>query len=224
MKKFVCTICGCVYDEAAGIPESEISPGTRWEDLPPDWVCPLCGASKSDFQEQTELTKQTEKTSATPETHDGEARELSFAELSALCSNLSKGCEKQYRSEEAALFTELSDYYQGKSSPVGSTGFQTLSERIEHDLNADYPSAKATATQDGDRGALRALVWGEKVTRVLSSLLSRYETQKDALIERTNVYVCEICGFIYVGDEPPQICPVCKVPNMKLRKIEREAI
>lgn len=224
MKKFVCTICGFVYDEAAGIPESGIAPGTRWEDLPPDWVCPLCGASKSDFQEQTDLTKQTEKTSATPEPHDGEARELSFAELSALCSNLSKGCEKQYRSEEAALFTELADYYQRKSAPVDGAGFQALSDRIEQDLNVDYPSAKAAATQDGDLGALRALVWGEKVTRVLSSLFSRYETQKDALFERTNVYVCEICGFIYVGDEPPQICPVCKVPNMKLRKIEREAI
>ncbi|MEG1753613.1 MAG: rubredoxin, partial [Christensenella sp.] len=37
----------------------------------------------------------------------------------------------------------------------------------------------------------------------------------------TSVYVCDICGFIYVGDALPQICPVCKVPNMKILKVER---
>lgn len=52
MKKYVCTICGYVYDEAEGDPENNIAPGTKWEDLPEDWVCPLCGAGKSDFEEQ----------------------------------------------------------------------------------------------------------------------------------------------------------------------------
>lgn len=52
MKKYVCDICGYVYDEEAGIPESNIAPGTKWEDIPEDWVCPLCGAPKSDFSEQ----------------------------------------------------------------------------------------------------------------------------------------------------------------------------
>lgn len=52
MKKYVCTLCGYVYDEAEGIPEDGIAPGTKFEDLPEDWVCPLCGAPKSDFEEQ----------------------------------------------------------------------------------------------------------------------------------------------------------------------------
>lgn len=52
MKKYVCDICGYVYDEEAGIPESNIAPGTKWEDISEDWVCPLCGAPKSDFSEQ----------------------------------------------------------------------------------------------------------------------------------------------------------------------------
>ena len=50
-----------------------------------------------------------------PEIHTDGERELSFGELSALCSNLSKGCEKQYRPEEASLFMELAEYYQSKS-------------------------------------------------------------------------------------------------------------
>ena len=224
MKKYVCTICGYVYDEAVGIPESGIAPGTTWENLPPDWTCPLCGAPKSDFQQQTEKKLPIVQPVAATEAHTDGERELSFGELSALCSNLSKGCEKQYRPEEASLFMELAEYYQSKSVPSDSKSFQHLSDLIEQDLNSDYPNAKATATGDTDRGALRALVWGEKVTRILLSLLTRYETQRGALLDNTNVYVCEICGFIYIGSEPPAICPVCKVPNMKIHKIEREAI
>jgi len=52
MKKYVCSVCGYVYDEAAGDPENNIAPGTTWESLPEDWVCPLCGASKSEFSEE----------------------------------------------------------------------------------------------------------------------------------------------------------------------------
>lgn len=47
--KYVCTVCGYIYDEAEGIPDDGIAPGTKFEDLPEDWVCPLCGAGKEDF-------------------------------------------------------------------------------------------------------------------------------------------------------------------------------
>lgn len=50
MKKWICTVCGFVYDEAEGIPEEGIVPGTAWDDIPDDWVCPDCGASKEDFE------------------------------------------------------------------------------------------------------------------------------------------------------------------------------
>ncbi|HWQ57958.1 MAG TPA: rubredoxin [Clostridia bacterium] len=52
MSKYVCTICGYIYDEAEGIPEDNIAPGTKWEDLPEDWVCPVCGAEKSAFVQE----------------------------------------------------------------------------------------------------------------------------------------------------------------------------
>jgi len=51
MKKYLCEICGYVYDEAAGDPDSGIAPGTKWEDVPEDWECPVCGAAKSEFKE-----------------------------------------------------------------------------------------------------------------------------------------------------------------------------
>jgi rubredoxin len=46
----MCLICGWIYDEAAGAPDDGIPPGTRWEHLPLNWVCPECGARKDDFE------------------------------------------------------------------------------------------------------------------------------------------------------------------------------
>lgn len=48
-KQWVCVICGWIYDEAAGLPEEGIAPGTRWADVPADWRCPLCDVGKEDF-------------------------------------------------------------------------------------------------------------------------------------------------------------------------------
>jgi rubredoxin len=48
-KKYECVICGYIYDEAKGIPEDGIPPGTLWKDIPEDWECPDCGISKSEF-------------------------------------------------------------------------------------------------------------------------------------------------------------------------------
>ncbi len=49
MAKYVCDLCGYEYDEAAGEPKNGIAPGTKFEDLPDDYVCPLCGADKDSF-------------------------------------------------------------------------------------------------------------------------------------------------------------------------------
>ncbi len=52
MKKFVCQICGYVYDESKGEPDNGIAPGTKFEDLPEDFECPLCGVGKENFEEE----------------------------------------------------------------------------------------------------------------------------------------------------------------------------
>ena len=49
-KTWMCLICGWVYDEAAGLPDEGIAPGTRWDDVPMNWTCPECGARKEDFE------------------------------------------------------------------------------------------------------------------------------------------------------------------------------
>ncbi|MGD0622943.1 MAG: rubredoxin [Thermacetogeniaceae bacterium] len=50
MQKYECSVCGYVYDPAKGDPDGGITPGTPFESLPDDWVCPVCGASKSEFE------------------------------------------------------------------------------------------------------------------------------------------------------------------------------
>lgn len=49
MKKYICEVCGYVYDPEIGDPDRDIGPGTAFEDIPDDWVCPECGVSKDDF-------------------------------------------------------------------------------------------------------------------------------------------------------------------------------
>ena len=52
MKKYVCDLCGYIYDPALGDPDAGIKPGTSFENLPDDWTCPVCGATKEDFSEK----------------------------------------------------------------------------------------------------------------------------------------------------------------------------
>jgi len=51
MQKYVCTLCGYVYDPALGDPDGGVEPGTAFEDVPDDWLCPVCSATKEDFEE-----------------------------------------------------------------------------------------------------------------------------------------------------------------------------
>ncbi|HOO22370.1 MAG TPA: rubredoxin [Clostridia bacterium] len=49
MAKYVCGVCGYVFDEAVGEPDQGIAPGTKWEDVPEDFTCPVCGVGKEEF-------------------------------------------------------------------------------------------------------------------------------------------------------------------------------
>lgn len=222
-KTYACAVCGFTYDEATGAPDAGISPGTKWENIPGDWVCPICGAPKSVFEPQQREVQSSKTATPAPQTHPHTEplRELTAGELSALCSNLARGCEKQYLAEESALFTQLADFFKTRTPAEHEKDSAALLALVQQDLESGFAAANAAASQKPDRGALRALVWSEKVSRILNALLARYESEGEGFIASTNVYVCEICGFVYVGDAPPELCPVCKVPSWKIAKIER---
>ena len=55
--KYVCDVCAWVYDEATGDPESSIAPGTKWDDVPKDFLCPLCSVGKDEFSKTQGVSK-----------------------------------------------------------------------------------------------------------------------------------------------------------------------
>lgn len=213
--RYVCSICGYVYDEA--------KQGKPFAALPETWTCPLCGAAKSAFApEAAAKSAAPAPTVAPPAPAHGDMQKLSPGALSILCSNLARGCEKQYKEEEAALFREIAAWFAAAAPAARETGVDALASRIGEDLAA-YPALNAAAVQAGDRGTQRICVWGEKVTAILKTLVERYRREGEAMLRDTDIWVCSVCGFAYVGKEPPQLCPVCKVPAWKFEKIEGRA-
>lgn len=224
MRQFKCSICGFVYDETVGMPEKGIAPQTKWESTPHDFICPWCGAPKTVFVElqENQLADTLPSKQTGQDEHFGTLRELMAGELSAICSNLAKGCEKQHLTEEMNLFNQLADYYQNKVASQDGQNLNEVGKLLDADLMDGYPKANAVAAAKLDRGALRALVWSEKVSKMLSSHLARYAKEGSVMLANTGMYVCDICGFVYIGNELPDICPVCKVPNFKISQIGRK--
>ena len=216
--RYVCSVCGYVYDEARE--------KTAFSDLPDSWKCPVCKAAKAAFV--PEAPKEAPEPEAKPPAAPGmntvseeeHFTKLSVGQLAALCSNLARGCEKQYRGEEASLFTRLAEHFTQSTPPDPETSMEALSALMAEDIEKGYPALRSAADALDDRGTNRICVWGEKVTRMLLSLLSQYESEGEAFLRDTPVWVCSVCGFVYVGGEPPEICPVCKVPSWKFDQIE----
>lgn len=221
--KYVCTICGYVYDE--------VKERTPFAGLPDFWTCPVCGAGKSAFalkdrdgtgkEEKTvgRFEKRMEREDAASD--DGDMKELSPGVLSAICSNLARGCEKQYKEREAELYRQIADYFASITPDEEEADREMLSGLIQNDLKEGYPALRFAGETESDRGTLRICTWGEKVTNILNSLLQRYEREGESFLKNTQIWVCTVCGFVYVGDQAPELCPVCKVPAWKFDKVER---
>ncbi|MDC7228126.1 MAG: rubredoxin [Spirochaetales bacterium] len=136
--------------------------------------------------------------------------------IPVICSNLAKAAEKQQNPGMAAEYSALAEKYDdGKPSAEDLAGLKTL---ITEDLTV-YPDLQKAAESAGDRGAQRALRWGQKVTAIQKSLIDRFLSKGDALLDGKGLFVCEACGFIFLGDSAPDICPVCKAPVSRFSKV-----
>ncbi len=209
--RYICQICGYIYDD-----DKEAVP---FEQLPDNWKCPLCGATKTDFKPESPANV---SRSVKVDTGSADLKKLSPGQLSAVCSSLARGCEKQYKAEEADLFRELASYFADITPAVSDAAAENVARLLQEDIE-NYPNVRAVADQNGDRGAARICVWGEKATRMLSSLVNRYLNEGEAMLSDTEIWVCTVCGFVYVGEQPPELCPICKVPPYKFERIERRA-
>lgn len=213
--KYVCSICGYLYDD-----DKETIPFDQLED---DWKCPLCGAAKADFVPQKEENVQTIQPQQSIEPIVEKDTRLSLGQLAALCSNLARGCEKQYKAEEAAKFRQLAAYFGSITPAVEDAGVELIASQLKADINEKLPAAKSARVQEADRGAQRACTWAEKVSRMLNSLIGRYQAEGETMLADAEVWVCTICGFVFIGSNPPELCPVCKVPAWKFEKMEGRA-
>ena len=214
MKRYRCKICGHVYDEA--------KEQVKFVDLPDDWKCPLCGAPKNLFEEikeekSTNVTQMIEE-EMNPTSFDEDLRNLSSLELSLICSNLARGCEKQYLEKERQLFQELATYYEEKDSSKEGT-LNDVKQIVGQDLK-QQEHAMNVVDNHQDRGAKRVLTWAGKSTNIMNMILDNYEKKGIDYLKNNKIWVCDICGFVYIGDVPPTVCPICKVPNFKILEVK----
>lgn len=146
MSKWECIVCGLVYDEKEGWPDDGIAPGTRWEDVPEDWLCPDCGVGKEDF----ELLEQT-VVEETPH-HEEPQPDTVHAPVVILGTGLAGyGLAKEFRKHDSdtPLILITSDDGRSYSKPMLSTGY---TKNMETDDLAQMDA--------GSMGrALKASVW-----------------------------------------------------------------
>lgn len=135
MKEYICTVCRYTHETDG--------------ELPDDFKCPLCGAGKDSFV----LKEETPKAEATLE-NPHTAKELSPMEMSIICSNLARGCEKQYMPEDYKNFTKLARFFRQKVEPVSNAGTEALLELLNNDITVRFPYGKSVADKQPDHGEL----------------------------------------------------------------------
>lgn len=218
MKKYQCSICGYIYDE-------EIEK-VKFNDLPDDWQCPLCGAPKSLFVELVENDSENNNTDKAEnddinnntDNENEELRELSDQEIAYICSSLARGCEKQYLDNQQKLFQELYEYYEEKIVSKEGT-LDDIFINYDKDITM-FNDAMNVAERYNDSGAKRIITWSLKTSNIIKAILKKYQENGFQDFKNTKIWVCDICGFVYIGNQPPEVCPVCKVPNFKIMEVK----
>ena len=127
MSKWECIVCGWVYDEAKGDPDSGISPGTKWEDIPEDWLCPDCGVGKEDF----EMVEVSAATTDVPHHEQEDTTDHVVAPVIILGTGLAGyGLAKEFRKHDAEtpLILITNDDGRSYSKPMLSTGYTKNTE------------------------------------------------------------------------------------------------
>jgi len=124
MRKYTCVVCGYVYDEAAGIPDKGIAPGTQWDSLPGNFRCPLCKAQKSLFKQLDEP----------PEPEQAADAEMSPGALYAICDRLAQACDGQGLPDEREAFEQIAAYFKAEAGDTPNTLAGEANQREPGDM------------------------------------------------------------------------------------------
>ncbi len=130
MAKWECIVCGWIYDEAKGDPDSGISPGTKWDDVPDDWLCPDCGVGKSDF----EMVPMAEPEPEVPHHEEEDTTDHIAAPVIILGTGLAGyNLAKEFRKhdDETPLIIITNDDGRLYSKPMLSTGYTKNTEAAD---------------------------------------------------------------------------------------------
>lgn len=104
----------------------------------------------------------------------------------------------------------------GAKPEIGEV-LESIEMLVKDVTQEEYPQVRGVAADN--RGALRAVTWGHKVMTITKSLVGRVKQKGDEILnEGQSFFVCDGCGFISIGEEPPAICPVCKAPAARFEK------
>lgn len=144
MSKWECIVCGLVYDEKEGWPDDGIAPGTKWEDVPEDWLCPDCGVGKEDFELIEEAP-----VDDTPHHEDAVADPVHSPVVILGTGLAGYGLAKEFRKHDAEtpLILITADDGRAYSKPMLSTGYtkgQDANDLTQSDAGSMARSLKAS--------------------------------------------------------------------------------
>lgn len=161
MRKWECIVCGLVYDEAKGWPDDGIPAGTRWEDVPEDWLCPDCGVGKEDF----ELIEDAADEAPDHESADAAATPAPVVIIGTGLAGYGIAREFRKHDSETPLLLITEDDGRAYSKPMLSTGYtkdtdaaaltQNEADTMASNLNASILTMTRVLTVDTQRKALR---------------------------------------------------------------------
>jgi rubrerythrin len=147
-----------------------------------------------------------------------EQDEHPFGVLSFAFSNYERAALRQQRPRLAKLLSALSQSLRIQAvnaveQETRDEWLGTLQGQIKAQLAGDYATSTVCATDLGERGALRALLWGKKVSLIQNALVGRFVKHGEAIMDGAKIHVCEACGFLIIKEGVPDLCPICKAPS-----------
>ncbi len=214
MKEYICTVCGYVHKTDGGLPE--------------DFVCPICGAGKDAFVLKEDKPK-AEAALEKPHTE----KELSPMEMSIICSNLARGCEKQYMPTESENFKKLAEFFLSKAEPTA----ENIASQLPDILSKAVAKSSRLMAEDLIREAGFMLPQSANTKEFLELIKSYPDIPVDVVeallktikfneepekkeVKKIAKWKCSICGYVHEGAEAPEQCPMCKQPKEKFVKVE----
>ena len=143
--------------------------------------------------------------------------------LSLVFSNLQVACRKSSRPNQARLFEVLArsctvraeDRQARDISDEDVDAFlREMLAVLKEQRTGAYEEGRQAAEDAGDRGVLRTMKWGEKVTGIQVALITRLLKKGTDLLGRDDaIHVCTACGFLIVKGQAPEVCPICNAPH-----------